>query len=88
MQQLRWNVGDEESALRGLSGKRGKAAAFDRGEVLAQRVHVGDAEAGVHEGAMEVGCLFDGDGFVDGKLHHRGGAAADQEEDEVVGAET
>jgi hypothetical protein len=78
-------VRDEEREGWSDSGDQCEASALDRREVLPDAVDLRDRGAAVNQSLVEDDCVFKRDGWVEGEFHHRGCAAADEEEAERVG---
>ena len=80
----RRHVGDQQRDLLRAAGSDGEAPSFDRGEVLANTVHLNDGCAGGDQRAVEGHGVVKRDGAVEREFHHGSGAAADEEDAECA----
>src|SRR5258706_4356739 len=84
MQHVLRDVGDKQSALRCfLSGDR-KPPSLNVREVFAQSIHLRNRQAGLNQGSIELGRLFDCDAAIESLLDHRGRPTADQKKNQTT----
>src|SRR5260370_21981165 len=84
MQHVLRDVGDKQSVLRGfLSGDR-KPPSLNLREVVAESVHLRNWKAGLNQGSIELGRLFDRDAAIESFLDHRRRPTADKKKNQTT----